>query len=119
MPVQSVEQKILEIAQAFTSELRRLHQKMDWRKYHSTQIRLVVHFSEDKQSFSLKWSDYPVEVEGASLVTVMDEVYRRLDFEHREKGRIAASLLSLPDPETELLRAAEDLKKALDDEIPF
>jgi hypothetical protein len=111
--------EIAHIAESFRDELARLHRQMDWPTYRDSRLTLQVTFSEDKCTWEVICSpgaSYAEAVKGSDLGVVMDEVYRRLGYEHREQGRIETSMAALPAPSTEeyppkLIR--------LDDEIPF
>lgn len=97
----NIEEKIIEVAREFTSELRKLHEGMAWKPYKTSDLRLNINFSLETAEFTIEWSDYPISVKGASLGAVMDEVYRRLNYEDREKGRIATTLIALTPPRPE------------------
>lgn len=94
---------MMDLAREFEAELRRLHQRMDWSNYASSSLDLRVTFSRDKSTAEIEASvgpDYPkVVVKGLDLGKVMDEVYRRLNYEDKAKWEIEQSLRALPGPE--------------------
>jgi hypothetical protein len=65
---------------------------MDWPKWRDTSIELMVNFSEEKSSWNIKCYAAGQAVCGSDLGVVMDEVYHRLGYEHREQGRIETSM---------------------------
>lgn len=93
--------EIAQIAESFRDELARLHRQMDWPAYRDSVLTLKVVFSTDKCVWEIQCnpgSTYDGVVKGSDLGVVMDEVYRRLGYEHREQGRIETSMAALPAP---------------------
>ena len=91
----------LPLARAFAAELRRLHERMAYADYKSSQLIMRVHYSEIKTTceVELTTGDYPsTVVKGSSLGPVMDEAYRRLNYQDREQARIDSSMTALPAP---------------------
>jgi hypothetical protein len=111
--------EIAQIAESFRDELARLHRQMDWPKWRDTSIELTVNFSEEKSSWNIKCYAAGQSVCGSDLGVVMDEVYRRLGYEHREQGRIETSMAALPAPEQTEFHAGIPVSRKLDDDIPF
>jgi aspartyl-tRNA synthetase len=97
--------EIAQIAESFRDELARLHRQMDWPTYKQSRINLQVTFSEDKPVWEIQCTPgdtWGTAVKGSDLGVVMDEVYRRLGYEHREQGRIETSMAALPAPSEEI-----------------
>jgi hypothetical protein len=94
--------ELARVADSFRDELARLHSQMDWPDYKSSTLVLSVNYSHEKVAWEVKCnagSSYGAEVKGSDLGVVMDEVYRRLGYEHREEARIETSMAALPAPE--------------------
>jgi hypothetical protein len=90
------------VAESFRDELARLHSKMDWSDYKTSRITLEVTFQNDKIVWNIQCfpgSEYGSPIKGSDLGVVMDEVYRRLGYEHREEARIESSMVALVAPE--------------------
>ncbi len=115
--------EIAQIAKSFRDELARLHRQMDWPSHRDSVLILKVNFSESKCVWEVichPGSTYADTVKGSDLGVVMDEVYRRLGYEHREQGRIETSMAALPPPDFGLSEEIEPApKKGWDDDIPF
>src|SRR6478672_6803678 len=92
--------EIARIAESFRDELARLHQQMDWPKWGISFLTLEVQFSDESPKWYIRCNpNKGTMVEGSDLGVVMDEVYRRLGYEDREKARIETSMAALPAPE--------------------
>ena len=97
---QQIDQQIEAVAKQFVSELRRLHTAMDWRPHKTSRLSLRVDFSLESATFDIQFSDYPLDIKGSNLGIVMDETYRRLNYEHKEEARIGSSLKQLAAPQS-------------------
>jgi hypothetical protein len=88
------------VAEQCRDELHKLRAKMDWPAYKRLSINIAVVSEEDKDKFEIQFdAGYgDVRVTGSSIGTVMDEVYRRLDFHDRETARIDSSMRHLAPP---------------------
>jgi hypothetical protein len=109
--------EIAQIAESFRDELARLHRQMDWPAYKESVLTLKVNFTPEKCVWEVicnPGSTYADTVRGSDLGVVMDEVYRRLGYEHREQGRIETSMATLPAPEP-----TEVPKDFMVNDIPF
>lgn len=85
----SIEQAQRELTQAFVIELVKLHAKMDWPRYKTSNITLTVDFSQEEVKTKLTFiHDYGNSVEHAELGPLMDEVYRRLGFKDKADTKI-------------------------------
>lgn len=106
----------LPLARAFGAELRRLHERMDYPNFASSSLQMIVKFYDGKMTCEVtistgkSYSD-TIQVKGSSLGPVMDEAYRRLNYQDLEQARIDSSMTALPAPPSQELE--------LDDEIPF
>jgi hypothetical protein len=110
------------VAEQCRDELHRLRTKMDWPKYKRLAINIAVVSEEDKDKFEIQFdAGYgDVRVTGSSIGTVMDEVYRRLDFHDRETARIDSSMRQLTaDDRHNLDGTYPPTPVRVDDDIPF
>lgn len=111
------EEMIQTIAQDFAQELAKLKSRMAWPDYSIQYLKLEVTHDSKGAEFKIQATvgrEYnKTQVSGTDLGRVMDEVYRRLNFDDKEEARIAASLVALAPPEE------KSLGEALDDAIPF
>jgi hypothetical protein len=89
------------VAEQCRDELHKLRTKMDWPKYKRLAINIAVISEEEKDKFEIQFdAGYgDVRVTGSTIGTVMDEVYRRLDFHDRETARIDSSMRQLAPPD--------------------
>lgn len=103
------------VVEAFRHELQKLHERMDWPCWKESTLSLEVVFSQDKATYKARYTGGNpwTEVRGTDLGKVMDEVYRRLGYEHQAQAAIESSLLALPKPEATYPTILGD------DEIPF
>jgi hypothetical protein len=88
------------VAEQCRDELHRLRTKMDWPSHTHLYLSFSLKSTGEKDTFKFRFRSYtPVdlEVEASSIGTVMDEVYRRLDFHDRETARIDSSMRQLTD----------------------
>lgn len=118
----STEQVELELADAFFAELRALHVRLDWPSYASSRIELKVELSEGKGKFSIEVDAGPSYggrqyVKGSSLGPVMDELYRRFNYQDRADAQIESSLQALTDQTKEEVESTQSTAAAGD--IPF
>lgn len=98
----SIEQVERELADAFFAELRALHVRLDWPSYASSRIELIVSLSEGKGKYEISIDAGPSfggrqNVKGSSLGPVMDELYRRFNYQDRADAQIESSLQALTD----------------------
>jgi hypothetical protein len=112
------------VAEQCRDELHKLRTKMDWPKYKRLAINIAVVSEEDKDKFEIQFdAGYgDVRVTGHSIGTVMDEVYRRLDFHDRETARIDSSMRQLAPPSDDrhnLDGTYPPTPIRVDDDIPF
>jgi hypothetical protein len=108
------------VAEQCRDELHKLRTKMDWPKWKRLAINIAVVSEEEKDKFEIQFdAGYgDVRVTGSSIGTVMDEVYRRLDFHDRETARIDSSMRQLTDDRHNLDGVAPAPVR-IDDDIPF
>lgn len=102
MPV-SVETIERELADAFFAELRALHARLAWPDYAVSTIRLTVEYSAEKAKYEISVDAGPSysgrqSVRGSSLGPLMDELYRRFDYQDKADAQIEASFKALPAP---------------------
>jgi hypothetical protein len=91
--------EIAQIAESFRLELDRLQRQMDWPGYAYVTLELKVKLESEKCVWKITCDGLKFQpVEGSDLGVVMDEVYRRLGYEHREQGQIETSMAALPAP---------------------
>jgi len=102
---QSIQTTELALATEYAAELQRLIEKMDWsRDYGLHRLSLHVEISNGQPKFRIEAAvgkDYSnrVQVEGPTLGVVMDEVYRRLNYNDKSAAQIEGSLLALAAPQ--------------------
>lgn len=97
----TIDESIEAVAYEFARELMRLRQRMDWPSYSSQQLTLRISEADGKATAEICANvggsyNSQVIVKGAQLGSVMDEVYRRLNYEDKAQGQIESSLQRLP-----------------------
>jgi len=98
--LQVIENAITDVFKAFTDELVALHQRAAWPQYKSSALTLRVTYShaEGGKLMLQCASGWGTEVKAASLGRLMDEVYRRNDFEDREDAAMNMIAIAPPEP---------------------
>lgn len=99
----TIDECIETVAYEFARRLLKLRLDMAWPKYHAQRLGLEITVSENADRAEItahvgsSYSDQ-VTVKGATLSAVMDEVYRRLNYQDRAEAQIQSSLKRLAPP---------------------
>lgn len=86
------------VAEQFAAELRKLHTRMSNENLASEiQLKVTLHSGKARFEIIASYAWGAQRVSGSELGIVMDELYRRLNYEDKEAERIATSMTALTD----------------------